>query len=270
MRRVTSFFLAMATVLFLGSDSGIWRHDQPEKLYQELAQRAEFDSVLPVVVEGLVIGSSVLIDSHWLLTAKHVVKDAGGRRLSVRVDSLEIPIARVISHKSADLAVLELSISVSSIKPASLYSGQEELNQDVVSVGYGLGGTGDQTLGSVWSQGPSGTGTKLAGMNTIDLIDDGTVLQADFDHPSDARYNMTGSEEALSLEYLPLSGDSGGGLFGLADEEWKLFGITLSATSPPRDVDDVGEVGKSVAYGWIAQWHRVSSEITWIQEVIKD
>jgi hypothetical protein len=193
-----------------------------------------------------------------------------GAQFSVRVDSLVIPVARVIGHNTADLALLELASPVSNVTPSPLYSGQDELNQELVSVGFGLGGEGDQTLGSVWSQGPEGMGIKRAGMNTIDSIEDDLVLQADFDHPSDARYNMTGSEEALVLEYLPMSGDSGGGLFGVVEGEWKLYGITLSATSPLRDVDGVGDVGKSVAYGRIAQWHRVSMEVDWIQEVIND
>jgi hypothetical protein len=270
MPKVFTLALVMVAVLIVGWDSGIRRHDQPDRLYLELAQRAEFNSVLPLMADGIVVGSSVLVESKWLLTAKHVLNDMSGAQFSTRVDSLVISVARVTGHNSADLALLELTSPVSSVTPSPLYSGQEELNRELVSVGFGLGGEGDQTLGSVWSQGPEGMGIKRAGMNAIDSIEGGLIMQADFDHPSDARYNMTGSKEALMLEYLPMNGDSGGGLFGNVQGEWKLFGITLGAVSPPKDVDGVGNVGKSVAYGWIAQWHRVSMEVDWIQEVIND
>ncbi|HEX7069500.1 MAG TPA: hypothetical protein VF190_01790, partial [Rhodothermales bacterium] len=111
-------------------------------------------------------------------------------------------------------------------------------------------------------------GTKRAGENVIEEVVEDGIMQADFDHPTDPRYNTLGSARALDLEFFPLIGDSGGGLFCRVDGRWVLVGVAIAGLTGPVGSDD-GQWRNGVAYGWISQWHRVSAFNDWIDWFLK-
>ncbi|HMB91779.1 MAG TPA: trypsin-like peptidase domain-containing protein [Rhodothermales bacterium] len=249
--------------------AGIIRHDRHDDTYRQLAQQPQFVSVFPLESEGAFIGSSVLIAPSWLLTAEHVVRAHSAHYLEVATSQHRYAVDAIIKHPEADLALVHLAEPIPSVQPAIRYRAEDEQGRRGVSVGYGVSGTGDETMGILLERGREYVGIKRAGENIIDEINSGSILQADFDHPMDSLYNMMGSPEALDLEYFPYRGDSGGGLFIEVEDGWRLCGITIEATTPRRVVSGDGNPKNAKAYGWISQWHRVSDFNAWIDRHIQ-
>jgi hypothetical protein len=248
---------------------GAIRHDRDASRYEALALLPAFQAVGLVVADGVASGSAVLVSADWAVTASHVIREARGDSITIKLPQESLTVETVIFHPDADLALLHLSSSAQATRAATLNTRPDELGRQAVSVGFGMLGNGLQSMGEIFRDTDSKIGVKRAGYNRIDEIDDSGLLLADFDHPTDARYNMMGDASPLDLEYLPMPGDSGGGQFIQVDDTWVLAGITSGATTPRVDVKGDGNWFNALAYGHIANWTRVSSYAGWMEQIVE-
>lgn len=168
-----------------------------------------------------------------------------------------------LTKSSCDIAILELEKPLNKIAAAKLNSLLNELNSDVVGVGFGASGPADR---------PDLVGAhnkKIAGKNVVDRIGGSeymglkTLLICDFDHPTREDCNKTGSPIPRPLEYITSGGDSGGGLFRMNNSEWELIGICSGANT------DLEQLMKTGYYGQTMEWTRVSVFTKWINELIQ-
>lgn len=286
--------LTLSALTILTFFSGIIRHDVDEKNYLALAAERQFDCVGQVFKDTSASGSCVLISDRFVLSAAHVFIDSDTRpqkmefngqtvvvfvpynqrvtdvtKLHVVFDGLKYKVKNLTIHPSyldsltkgsCDIALIELEQPLKTISSANLESAFDELNADVVGVGYGASGTADRPdLVDLYSK-------KIAGENVIDSIAGSkylgfeTLLICDFDHPTRNDCNKLGSPTPRPLEYICSGGDSGGGLFRKEGEKWGLIGICSSTAT---DIDQLKETGY---YGQLMQWTRVSAFKSWIDE----
>lgn len=194
----------------------------------------------------ILLGSCVLIDKEWVLTAAHI--SAKMKTCGVRYDDKIIPVDDLIIHKDfnidrfgiADISLCHLSENIVVDFYPELYSEQDELNQ-ICSIS-GFGSTGTFISGSKISD-----GKRRAGSNIIEAIQDDLLICM----PSLAK-NKT------SLEFIIAHGDSGGGLFIGS----KLAGVNscVMATDGKPNSSYNDESGHT----------RISKYYPWIKEIIKN
>lgn len=275
MKTLYRYVLSFLVVGFISPEmlfDGAIRHDVPDEKYLEMAHQPQFDSVGLIIKDDKPNASAVLINTTWALTAGHVVFDQvpasfrlqfGSKRYSI----VEIVIysdyesAGILGH-NGDLALLRLSQPVESISPAIFYRGRGEQGLTGTTVGFGRSGAGASIITN-----PTPVGTKRAGKNVIDSIGgiiDGreipsNLLVSDFDHPDVPELNRIGDSNPLDLEYCPVGGDSGGGLFIFVDGSWYLAGIVSAFTLKINDNINLGLAG-SLIY-----WTRLSDYTEWIE-----
>ena len=290
-RLVFPFF---GIVIFTTFFSGIIRHDVDEKAYLELAKKPQFDCVGQVFVDTIGSGSCVLISDRFALSAAHGFIDFDTRpdtlslnghtivsyvsynerltdisNLSLKFKEYKVKVRNVWIHPnyldsltkgSCDIAILELEKPIKEIVPAKLNNAFNELNSNVVGVGFGASGPADRPdLVKMHNK-------KIAGENVVDSIGGltylglKTLLICDFDHPTRTDCNRIGSPVPRPLEYIVSGGDSGGGLFRLNNGKWELIGI-CSGTGT-----EVERLIKTGYYGQLMEWTRVSPFVNWINE----
>lgn len=182
---------------------------------------------------------------------------------------------------------------ITSVEPAKLYTGNDELDRVGTAVGFGLVGTGDteddpstELIIENRGFGPPGTPYyRWAGKNVIDellgnVIDEdlGTVnpewsmdiLLSDFDNPiaepptNDDSDNSWGDPLPRELEYLVFLGDSGGGLF-IEDENGETVLAGLHSFTWPR-LDGIVDSD----YGDASGHTRISAYADWIYATIPE
>lgn len=277
--------------------SGVIRHDVDETKYIELGSQKQFDCVGEVVNDADKLkGSCVFIGTKYVLSAAHVfmeydfhpdTMEIGGQTVIANVASNPRPAdvskfffkfngrryqgKSIIIHPeyfnkstkgSRDIAIIELQENVNNILPATLNNSIDELNEDVVGIGYGASGIANKpnTVVSV--------GKKIAGENVIDSIGGKllnnihTLLYCDFDSPTDTTLNRMGNSAPRPLEYVCNGGDSGGGLFRKKGNAWELVGLCHSTNA------DIENFAKNGYYGSIMAWTRVSSFNSWIMQTL--
>lgn len=261
----------------VGAPGGATRHDVPDSLYRALGRDPRFESTVLLLDRGDPEASAVLVAPGWLLTAGHEVEAVSGepKRLQAVVGADRYRVVEAVVHPDyetgilghgVDLALLRLERPVADIAAAARYRGRGERGRTGISVGFGVAGSGSRVITD-----PEPAGTKRAGTNTVDRIGgeiDGRTLPddfliADFDDPERRVGNRTGAGEPLPLEYLPLGGDSGGGLYLEQDGEMRLAGIVSGSTIQVHDDLDHG------LYGSLIYWVRLSDHGAWIDEVIR-
>lgn len=195
---------------------------------------------------GQASGSAVIVDSHWIITAAHVVKNM--RNHHIIVDDKTYILDSIICHEKYnddifgyyDIALGHIKEDVNMSPYPELYKENDEVGKIVAISGLGL--TGDFNTGVKISD-----GKKRAGSNRIKKIER-EVLVCDA---------SIFSENSTKLEYLICSGDSGGGLF----IDGKLAGINSSV---------LGHDGKpDSSYGDESCHTRISTYIPWINNIIK-
>lgn len=188
-------------------------------------------------------GSAVIIDSHHLLTAAHVVSKC--KVCYVFIDDKKYTLDNVTVHKDYDKDFGVGDIALGYCKEdfeleyyPELYEGTDEVGKICGIAGYGF--TGTFNTGSI-----SMDDKKRAGSNIVDSIESDLLV-------CDA--SPKGSTGFTELEFMIASGDSGGGLF----IDKKLAGINSCVWSTRRSPDS--------RYGDSAGHTRVSKFIGWINE----
>ena len=287
-------FTIFCLTTFLIFFSGIIRHDVDEKKYLELAAKKQFDCVGRIYNDTTAIGSCVLISDRFVLSAAHIFIDSDKRpdthyfngytvisfveynhrvtdvaNLKLIFKGQKVKVKNLWLHPHyldslpkgyCDIALLELEQPIKNIKPAILNTLMDELNSDVVGVGFGASGPADRPdLVGIYNK-------KIAGENVVDSLGGQeymgfkTLLICDFDHPTKKDCNKIGSSLPRPLEYITSGGDSGGGLFRKKNKKWELIGICSGVKN------DIEQLMKTGYYCQIMEWTRVSVFKKWIDE----
>lgn len=193
----------------------------------------------------IVLGSCVIVDKKWIITAAHVAKEMTTCR--VLYDNTKIHINRMIIHKDfddakfglADIALGQLEQEIILDFYPELYGDSDEPNSQCSIVGFGFGGTFE--TGSKFSD-----SKKRAGLNLIDKIENDLLICS----PS--------INKKTSLEFLITHGDSGGGLF----INNKLAGINSCVMTTDNKPNS--------SYGDESGHTRISKYKPWILENINE
>ncbi|NLN96717.1 MAG: trypsin-like serine protease [Bacteroidales bacterium] len=282
-------------MIFLTFFSGIIRHDVDEKAYLKLAAKKQFGCVGQIYKDTSASGSCVLISDHFVLSCAHVFVDSDTRPDTLNFNGHTIVSYVAYNHRvtdisnlklvfkgqkvkvknlwihpyyldsltkgSCDIALLEIEQPLKNITPAKLNYSSDELNSNVVGVGYGASGPADRPdLVGLYNK-------KIAGENVVDSIGGQlylgyeTLLFCDFDHPTRTDCNKMGSPTPRPLEYISSGGDSGGGLFRKKKNQWELIGICTGGGV------NVEQLIKTGYYGQTMEWTRVSVFTEWIDEL---
>ncbi|MEI6090807.1 MAG: trypsin-like serine protease [bacterium] len=299
-KKVFKFAISSILVISFAAavlSAGIRRHDVKEEQYLDLAKQKQFDCVGHIFQDTIPGATCVLISDRYVLSAAHCFIDSDIRIDTLKIDGLTYyvnqPInervtditkcsfqfngtkakgKRLIMHPNfrdsltkgtCDIAVIELAEPITNIIPAKLSTSFDELNSNVVGVGFGASGPANKPEKVDFHN------LKIAGENTIDSLGDvqynnlPSLMYCDFDHPKRKDCNRMGSPIPLPLEYLSTGGDSGGGLFRQNGNEWELIGIG------PGGGTNVDVFRKTGYYGQIMEWRRVSVFADWIKEQMK-
>lgn len=255
------------------SPPGATRHDVADAQYLKLGDAQQFAPVALLRAHGDVHASAILVSPYWLLTAGHSADGIAPGDLTVEIAGSSHRVVEIVMHpefrprsigNGTDLALIRLADPVLDVRAAVRYRGYSERSQVATAVGFGVAGTGTAAVTS-----PAPSGTKRAGTNVIDAIGgmiDGrrvpaNLLVADFDRPGDPSHNRLGSPLPLALEYMPLGGDSGGGLFIQQNGLWMLAGVFSGYTF------SVGKALEIGMYGSLMYWTRLSLYNDWVDRV---
>ncbi len=242
----------------------VMRHDVPPESY---ALKTAPDFMVDMPYEG----SAVLIDEQWLLSAGHVVYNDDYEGQSIFVHGVENQMERVIFHPNfkkmpeqpfagdaqplmdflyglTDLVLIKLAKPVKHAKPIKRYRKKDEVGQ--LTTTYGKGATGTGLTGEK-------NHTKIHRPlnhfnNRIDQAKAGHLLYR-FDRP----------EQALPLEGIAGSGDSGGPTVVMHEGEALLIGIQCF-----RDFTGDLQDFKGGLYDSTAVLCRVSANNDWIDKAI--
>lgn len=240
--------LLIIGLIFLDSNiySGTIDPHTPDDQYVEYAK--EFECVVEIIgsyetTKHTFSASAVAINSHWVITAAHVVKDAKIVFIYNDEKKKAISINKIIPHKDfeeakfglADIALCYTESDIGLNEYPVLYEDSDELGKLCSISGYGQ--TGDFNTGIKICD-----GKKRAGTNEIDAIENDLLICS----PS--------IKNKTRLEFLIGNGDSGGGLF----IDGKLAGINSCVTAVDKKPDstyndDSGHTRVSKFLGWIKE-----------------
>jgi hypothetical protein len=247
------------------AQAGTIRHDRDDSLYLSLAAEPAYSSVgrfTGTTSTYSYSASGTLITPSWILTAGHVVDQATS--LSFNLGGTAYTASKWVAHPNwngdlaagYDIALVQLSSSITNVTPAARYTGTSELGALGTAVGFGKTGTG--LTGATTFD-----GKKRAGQNVIDRFYSSTnnrVLLSDFDNPTNSADSAFGSSTPTSLEYLIAPGDSGGGLFVDFGQGALLAGVHSYGSAIDGLVDS--------DYGDRSGHIRVSAFNSWIDSII--
>jgi len=228
----------------------ILRHDRTDSLSLHLG--SQYPSLVHLNLptpKGAGDGEGTLIAPNWVLTAAHVGTEIkNGHTVTVGSDSAVVD--SVILHPdwedggAHDLALLRLRKPISTALPVKLYRGGDELDREVILVGYGDYGTG--------LTGPKGNDRRVRG--ATNRIDEATEYWLKF------RFDAPGDPRTTELEGVSGPGDSGGPAFFGEVDSAMLAGVSSGQSSRATG-------GKPGRYGVVEYYVRVSRYINWIESI---
>ncbi|MEO8503757.1 MAG: serine hydrolase [Acidobacteriota bacterium] len=220
----------------------VMRHDRDDAAYRELGAR------YPSVGHFGKTGSGVLIAPRWVLTAAHVARAVGERKLSFDVAGVTIATGRVLLHPqwhdggAKDLGLVELDQSTegtATIPPC----GSEPAVGDLMS----LAGWGDPGNGQ---NGPRAASPALrAASNRVQRIDADWIV-----------FGFEAPPAGETLEGVSGPGDSGGPAISTSEPAC-VAGISVWGDGQGRGP---GRYGSEDGYA------RVASERQWILDTIAE
>lgn len=250
MKKKITIILALC-LLAVYSPAIVMRHDVSEDRYLKLAE--EHDGI----AVRLNVGMGTFISPNWIITAAHV---ASSSRVGeeVTVNGKAYKFKQKVIHPgfdmnrgiSDDIALIELEESVPGIKPAHVYTGDEEMGKEVIFIGAGWAGTGDKGM----AEGEINKDRQMrAAQNLVDGIRPDNFIRFTFDKP--------GSDKALPLEGISGPGDSGGPALWYDGDTPYILGV-----SSHQDGRGMGQ--PEGRYGVYEFYSRVSAYTDWINEVM--
>ena len=158
-----------------------------------------------------------------------------------------------------DIALLRLERPATHVKPIALYQNNDEVGQEVLMLGWGAFSTGEVGITQGYEL---DDGKFRQTRNVISRITNG-MLAFDFDAPS--------TVGALPLEGVNGPGDSGGPALISTEEGDKIAGISSYSSYPTEELDERARKGgiPIQMYGTVEHYTRVSSHLSWIQDVVR-
>lgn len=228
---------------------------------------------------GSYLGTAIA--PNYFITAKHV---GGGVGMSFTYQGSSYITTAQYSQPNSDLQIWQVSGTFSTYAP--LYSGNGELNQNLVVIGRGTQRGADVLVGGDlkgWGWGAADT-VQRWGENQVSQIGDfqiglGNMLRATFE------LGAGPNEATLSV------GDSGGAVFIQDGGVWKLAGINYGVDGPYKYsaadatsfnaaiFDQSGLYGQTSPTTWdlitstdpgALYSSRISDQLTWINSVVPE
>ncbi|MFK8012701.1 MAG: serine hydrolase [Marinicellaceae bacterium] len=259
--------------------SMIIRHDVDPNLY--LTKESKYPAVFPVRINGKSKECvATLIDSKWAITAAHctvLINLSSKKPQKVLINNKNYTVKSIHIHPefgevrgvhdekgqlidmilnpenmSYDVALIELSQPVNDVQPIDLYTMKDEVNQEIMMLGWGDFSNGK--TGTIREE-PVNDGQFRKAYNVIDGIED-NYLSFNFDSPK--------SDKVHELEGVNGPGDSGGP--ALITKDKKLFIAGVSSRGYYLNQDD--NYKPEGQYGWIENYVRVSTITKWMFNVM--
>ena len=238
--------LSISLVIYTALTNAIViRHDVSDEEY-----RAELNTFPPLATFYIDGAHGTLIAPKWVITAAHATFCvASGSYISINNELHEV--ANIYAHPkhlagvSHDIALIELNQPIENVKPAFLYSDENEQGQHVWFIGIGATGNGET---GVTVSNADNSGVLRKAQNAV-WQSDGPLLKFRFDEGA----------HALPLEGISGGGDSGGPAYQYMNGTFRLLGISSRGDSPSMVAG---------AYQSIEVYSRVSFFSEWINTII--
>jgi len=260
--------LSLALLVALPVNAVIIRHDTGYGEYY--AREYDFPAVFPLEADerhGSCIAT--LIAPSWAITAAHCLRETAlqqyldqQRPYPVEVAGQSVQVTRAVPHHyyprgpaiggpDVDLALLELDRALGVPRPMPLYRGAGEQGRVMTFLGWGFHalGSGGRFMND---------GQFRQARNRV--LHAGQRLRFRFDDPGSK------DAEALPLEGLPGTGDSGGPALLRHEGRWHLAGVAVGELA--REAGN-GEELRQGLYGAEVLYERLSRHQQWIDSIIQ-
>ena len=272
-----------------GPPLGAHRPDVDVQAHLDFAADPAFDSAVSLEYGGRFIGSGVLVAPGWVLTAAHHSVPLGTSErlpsLAVVVGGEPVVVEAIVAHPNfgpdrpegtplVDLALVRLAVPVDGATPARLHDVDRD-GSEVGRVGAVVGfGSVAEATALVRDTGGD-AGRRIGGLNRIDTMEStdygpeyarpsgptgDRYLYADFDWPA----GDAPDDRPLDLEYVPLIGDSGSGLYVETGGTWRLAAITQGVVGPHQN-DGLRD---RPVHETLAAFVRLAPHRTWISRTV--
>lgn len=244
----------------------IIRHDTGYDEY--FAREADFPAVFRLAARnGNATCIATLIHPSWAITAAHCLQETPlqehldtGRPYTVEIAGQSVEVVDAVVHErylpgamhggaDVDLALLRMDRALGIPRPVPLYRQSDELGRDMTFLGWGFHavGSGGRFMND---------GRFRRARNTVTHA--GDRLQFRFDDP------VMADSEALPLEGLPGTGDSGGPALLFHEGRWHLAGVAVGELA--RQTEDGTDLRQGL-YGAVVLYERLSRHREWIDAV---